>query len=95
MSQEPRVFTASKIPKKEIPIDDIYAEFCYHYPQYKYHEIEALKIPYHRVIKMIDFAKKERLRFYRELVKIVSAPHIKGGKAGQSLIQSYTNQIGD
>lgn len=66
-----------KVPKKkEDPLDIIFA-FCYHFPQYKFSE--ARKLPYKRISQMLRVARIEHSKKMLDLLRVVSAPHAKGG----------------
>jgi hypothetical protein len=81
---------AKAIPKKELSTEDLIAEFCYYYQQYKFHE--ARQLPHRRIIQMLQVARSERAKNYFELVNIVSAPHSKKGSSIKKLQSYYKEQ---
>lgn len=76
-----------KIPKKEISVDDTLATFCYKYQQYTLSQAE--KLPYRKLIKLLQVAKKLEAQKMLELVNIVASPHTKKGQGVKSIIEFY------
>lgn len=76
-----------KIPKKEISVDDTIATFCYKYQQYTLSQAE--KLPYRKLIKLLQVAKKLEAQKMLELVNIVVSPHTKKGQGVKSIIEFY------
>lgn len=70
--------------------EDILARFCYLYPSYTF--IEAKKLPYNRVLKMIKVARKEQAYEWYNLLRIAMAPHGKKGSAS-NIIREYKKII--
>jgi hypothetical protein len=87
------VIKLKKIPKKEETIDDILARFCYHFPQYKYHE--AKKMPFFRIKQMLSVAIKEDAKKMYNLTRIVAAPHTKKGGGVKKLSNHFKKIIED
>lgn len=84
------IIKAQKIVEKQEAGEDILARFCYLYPSYTY--IEAKKLPYKRILKMIKIARKEQAYEWYNLLRIAVAPHSKKG-ATSNLIKEYRNII--
>lgn len=84
---------AKKIPRKTLLPEDLLAKFCYHFPQYKFHE--ARKLPYKRIIQMLKIAQKEHAIKMLDLVQIVAAPHTNKGKGVSSLISAFQQILKD
>lgn len=83
--------SAQKIPKAKGPnSEDILAEFCYNFPQYKFHE--ARKLPFTRIVQMLRVARKCHAAQMIEMVQIVNAPHTKK-QAGVKQLLSYFQKI--
>ena len=70
--------------------EDVLARFCYLYPSYTF--LEARKLPYKRVLKMLKVARKEQAYEWYNLLRIAIAPHSKKG-AVSSLIKEYKQII--
>lgn len=84
-------FTPKKVPKKPFSSEDILSLFCYKFPQYTY--LEAQKLPFTRILKMLKAAKKEDARFMHELTEIVAAPHTKKGEGVKKMLEYYKEVI--
>lgn len=82
------IFKASKIPKKNIDAEETLAIFCYHFPQYTFQE--ARKLPFMRVRKMLDAARKEQAKSMIDFLRVVAAPHSKNGAKS---VLSYFQKI--
>ena len=85
------VIKAQQVPKRHKSPGDLLAEFCFYFPQYKYHE--ARKLPAKRVLKMLDIAYRENAKKYFELTQISSAPHTKKGAGVKKLLDRYKRQL--
>ena len=55
--------------------DKIIATFCYYYQQYTFSQ--ARKLPYKRILMMLDVAKKIEAIRLGNMLQIVAAPHTK------------------
>lgn len=84
---------AAKIPTKNIKAEEVIAEFCFYFPQYKFHE--ARKLPYKRIVQMLKAANKAKAREYHHLTQIVSAPHSEKGKGVKKLLAEYDKIISE
>jgi len=85
------VIKAQRVPQKEIKSEDVLGRFCYHYPQYKYSE--ARRMPYVRVLRLLNIAAKEEARKMHELTRIVAGPHTKKGQGTQKMLKYYQSII--
>ena len=84
-------FKAKQVPQKIVSAEDILCRFCYHFPQYTY--IQARELPYKRVKKMLEIAKKEQAQLMIYLTHIVTAPHTKKGAGVKKLLNSFKEII--
>lgn len=87
-----KTFKAQQPPKKKSSYQDLLATFCCYYPQYKFHEADAM--PYRRIVQMLRVAQVEQAKKMYELVQIVAAPHTKKGAAINKLLAHYKKLIG-
>lgn len=87
------VIKVQKIPKKKIKAEDVLSTFCYHFPQYKYHE--AKKLPYKRILQMLRVAKKEHTKKMLDLLSIISAPHSKNGSQVKKLSDHFNDILNE
>jgi len=85
------VIKAQKVPKKEKSEVDLIAVFCFHFPQYKYHE--AKKLPFVRIKSMLNAANVEYAKIFYELTQIIIAPHVKDKNAVNKLLERYKDII--
>jgi hypothetical protein len=77
--------------KKPLTTEYILAKFCYHFPQYKYHE--AKKMPFQRIKQMLEVANKERTLKMIDLLQIAVAPHTQDGSGYETLLNYYKEII--
>ena len=82
-----------KIPKKEVSVDDTLATFCYKFQQYTLSQAE--KLPYQKLVKMLQVAKKLDAQRMLELVNIVASPHTKKGQGVKSIIEYYKGVLNE
>jgi hypothetical protein len=85
------VIRAQKVPKKILSPEDTLAKFCYYFPQYTYEN--ARKLPYKRIVKMLEVAAKEQASVFHQLTQIVAAPHTKRGSGVNKLLKHYERVI--
>lgn len=83
------VIEVQKVPvsQKKESSDDILAQFCYYYPQYKFHE--AKKLPIKRVVQMLRIANRELAKHYSNLLEISVAPHTQKAQGVKKLRDVY------
>lgn len=84
---------AKKIPLRVESAEDTIARFCYHFPQYTFHE--AKQMPFVRIKQMLKVARKEQALLLYDLTRIASAPHTEKGKEVKKLLQSYKEIVED
>jgi uncharacterized membrane protein YheB (UPF0754 family) len=84
------VIQAKKIPRSIASAEETLAKFCYYFQQYTYEQ--ARKLPYKRVVQMLNAASKERASFFHEMVEITAAPHTKRG-AGVNKLRKHYDRI--
>ena len=79
--------------KKPDSSSDTLAKFCYHFPQYKYHE--AREMPFKRVQQMLIIARKEYAHKMIDLTNIAAAPHSAKGKGVKKMVEFFSRIIED
>ncbi len=87
------VIRAQRVPKSKIKVDDLLYLFVYKFPQYTYSQAE--KLPYKRVIEMLNTARREDARFMYELTQIVASPHTKKGSGVKKVLEYYKGIMED
>jgi len=65
----------------------LYATVCYHFPQYKLEDVEAM--PYRDVALLLQTASQIEAAHLYNLTMIASAPHSKDGKGVKSLMEHF------
>lgn len=79
--------SVAKVETKQSSKREIYAQVCYHYPQYKLQDVANL--PQRDVALLLQVANKvEGLRMLN-LTQIVAAPHSKNGSAVKKLTEHF------
>lgn len=84
-------FRAQQIPKKELDPEETLAIFCYHFPQYTF--AQAKKLPYVRVRRMLNAARKEQAKNMLDLLRVFSGSQSKKGVA--SVLSYFQKIIGE
>jgi hypothetical protein len=86
-------FTPQKIPSKNKGLhpEEILCTLCYLYPQYTY--AQARKLPYKRISKLIEVARREQAKFKYDLVQIVAAPTTKKHIGVKKLSEHYKSLL--
>jgi hypothetical protein len=75
------VVKAKKIPKKPqrfSTADRVLGRLCVYYPQYTFNQ--AKRMPYKRVLMLLEIAKQVEAERFEVLLGIVVAPHTKKGE---------------
>lgn len=95
MGEQPelKVFKAQKVSEDPTSADfrELLAQLCFYYPQYTYSA--ARKLPYKRVVMLVEMANRiEAKRFYN-LTQIAAAPHTEKGKAVKQLLKEFKRQM--
>lgn len=88
-----KVIKTQSVPRNssKISVEDVLAEFCFYFPQYKFSE--ARLMPVKRVRQMLKIAKREKSKFYYELTQIAAAPHTKKGSGYKKILEKYAKEI--
>lgn len=88
-----KVIKTQSVPRNssKISVEDVLAEFCFYFPQYKFSE--ARLMPIKRIRQMLKIARRERSKFYYEFTQIVAAPHTKKGMGYKKILEKYAREI--
>lgn len=83
-----------KAPKAErgIAKRELYATVCYHFPQYKLQEVEAM--PFRDVQLLLKTAQKQQAAYFHNMTLIVQAPHSDKQKNVKKLVDHFKKIAG-
>lgn len=73
----------------KIDFDELCAQLCYYFPQYKFHEARNLSL--RRVKLLLNVAKKQEAIHFYNLTQISAAPHTEKGKGVKTLSEHFKN----
>lgn len=79
------------VDKKKGEKREIYAEVCYHFPQYTLEEVSRL--PARDVKLLLEVARKKQAELMFNLVQVVAAPHTKKGEGVKKLSKHFKDLI--
>jgi hypothetical protein len=85
------VLKAQKVPKKQVKVDNILARFCFYFPQYTF--AQARKLPYKRVIQLLQAVDREHAKNMIDLVRIVAGPHSKDKGVMNKLLSEFKDRL--
>lgn len=66
---------------------DLYATVCYYYPQYTLQQVQ--KLPARDVQLLLEVAHRIQAQNMYTLTQIAAAPHSKGGKGVEKLLDHF------
>lgn len=76
-----------KATRKKFVAEELYAQVCYHYPQYTMND--AAKLSYHRIKLLLKVAAQQKAVEYYNLTQIAAAPHTKKGEGVKKLSEHF------
>lgn len=76
-----------RIKPKKIDSEELFAQVCYHYPQYDLDT--AAQLSYRRIVLLLKTARRQQAIHYYNLIQIVAAPHTKKGKGVSKLSEHF------
>lgn len=91
---QPKVIKVAKVPEsdKSPSWQRTLATLCYFYPQYTF--AQARKLPYRRVVLLINEARRQEAARYYNLTQIAAAPHMKNsGEAVKTLLNDFESTM--
>lgn len=77
----------ARVEPKKLSKRELYAQVCYHYPQYTLKEVE--KMPYRDVALLLKVANKVEAMRLVNLTQIAAAPHTKNGTGVKKLTEHF------
>lgn len=78
---------AKPLPKEKVDALSLFAELCYHYPQYRM--IDRRRLPHKHVLLLLKTARKIEAQRMYNLTNIVAAPHTKKGSGVKQLLSHF------
>lgn len=91
---EGRRIEVQKIPRNkpgERDWENLIAEFCYHFNQYRFDQ--ARKLPFRRIVQMLRVARRIQAAQNYNFTQIAAAPHSKKGAMVKKLLDHYKKEM--